>query len=599
MTDKITTSCSTPTQFVVNHIQACLNGAIAAAFGPHVISDKIFVEAAKNRKFGDFQTSAALVLVKSLAPTTARQIAEKIVAAIAADEVCEKPTADGPGMINFRLQRSFIAAQLQLALADDRLGLQKAVAPRKIVVDMSSPNIAKEMHVGHLRSTIIGESLARLLSFIGHDVVKINHVGDWGTQFGMLIAELKEKHPQALTKPASLSLGDIVVFYKQAKQHFDDDPVFQKTARQEVVNLQSGGKDSLIAWKLLCDQSRTAFQKIYDLLDVQNLIEQGESFYNPLLAALVRELSDSGLAVQSEGALCVFLDGFASRDGQPLPLIVQKQDGGYNYATTDLAALRYRLDHDGATDLIYVVDAGQSNHLEMVAQTARLAGWVKGDVRIQHVPFGLVCGADGKKLKTRSGDTVRLQDLLDEAVAHAHKELVSRLSEKGLSETDSWIDSTAQAIGIGAVKYSDLSLDRTTNYKFELTKMLSLQGNTAPFMMYAYTRIQSIIREGGVDMAALSGQKELSFSEPLELDLAKQLLQFADALQSAVDELKPNRLCEYLFELSQRFNRFYHDHPVLNAEEPQRTSRLILCDLTARTLKLGLTLLAIPLVERM
>jgi arginyl-tRNA synthetase len=593
--NSITMKNQGPMRFAMDHLRARLSDAIVRAFG--VQSDPQITYTA-NPTFGDLQSNIALLLSKTMEPKP-RQIAEKIVAHMSADDVCEQPTVAGPGFINFKLTTSWLQKAVAEAYADERLAVASANPKRKIVVDMSSPNIAKEMHVGHLRSTIIGESLARLLSFLGHDVVKINHVGDWGTQFGMLIAELKEKHPQALTEPGSLNLGDIVAFYKQAKKHFDEDEAFQTAARQEVVNLQSGDADSLLAWKLLCDMSRVAFQRIYDELGVHDLIEQGESFYNPQLGGVVKDLIALGVAVESEGAVCVFLDGFTNREGQPLPLIVQKQDGGYNYATTDLAALRHRVQTDGADDVIYVVDAGQSIHLNMVAQAARKAGWVPEEVTVEHVPFGLVCGPDGKKLKTRSGETVRLQDLIDEAVAHAHKQLVSRLAEKGQTESAEWIDNTARAIGIGAVKYNDLRLDRTSNYKFELSKMLSLQGNTAPFMMYSYTRVQSIIREGGIDMAALSSETDIVLGEPLEVELAKHLLQFNDALQAAVEQLMPSRLCEYLFELAQRFNRFYHEHQVLDAGEPQRTSRLKLCDLTARTLKLGLNLLSIPSVDKM
>jgi len=592
-----------PMRFAMAHLRARLSDAIVRAFG---VDSNPQITHTANPTFGDLQSNVALLLSKlpelcsggRKPAVQPRQIAEEIVAQLTADDVCEQPTVAGPGFINFKLKTSWLQKSVSEVHADERLSVAVAEPRRKIIIDMSSPNIAKEMHVGHLRSTNIGDSLGRLLSFLGHDVMKINHVGDWGTQFGMLIAELKQKHPQALTESGSLDLGDIVAFYKQAKKHFDEDEAFQTAARQEVVKLQSGDADSLLGWQLLCDMSRVAFQHIYDQLDVHNLIEQGESFYNPQLAGVVHDLVALEIAVESEGAICVFIDGFANREGQPLPLIVQKHDGGYNYATTDLAALRHRVQTDGADDVIYVVDAGQSIHLNMVAQAARKAGWIPDDVSVQHVPFGLVCGPDGKKLKTRSGETVRLQDLLDEAVAHAHEQLVARLAEKHQTESAEWIESTARAIGIGAVKYNDLRLERTTDYKFELSKMLSLQGNTAPFMMYSYTRVKSIFREGGIGADELS-QSEIVLSEPLEIELAKHLLRFNDVLELAVQQLMPSKLCEYLFELAQRFNRFYHEHPVLDAEETQRTSRLKLCDVTARTLKVGFDLLGIQPVEKM
>jgi arginyl-tRNA synthetase len=481
---------------------------------------------------------------------------------------------------------------------DERLGVPLPTRQKTVDVDMSSPNIAKEMHVGHLRSTIIGDCLARVYEFLGHNVIKINHVGDWGTQFGMLICELKEKHPSALTEPDALDLGDLVGFYKQAKKHFDEDPDFQERARLEVVKLQSGDPESVSAWRLLCDQSRKAFDEIYDMLDIRNLVERGESFYNDMLADTVAELDRKGIAVESDGAKCVFLDGYKSEEGKPLPLIVQKKDGGYNYATTDLASMRYRVKHDKADEMIYVVDAGQSLHFEMVTKVARLAGFVPDSIHVEHVPFGVVLGEDGKKLKTRSGETVRLQDLIDEAILHAREDLEARLKERGTTETDEFKDHLAKAIGIGAIKYADLSLNRMTNYTFSFKKMLSLQGNTAPYMMYAYVRVQGISREGGIDFHKL-GDASVSFSQPAEFELAKQLLRLDDVLEQVVKDYLPNRICEYLFELSQKFNYFYESCPVLTAPEPTRTSRLILCDLTAKTIRQGLTLLGIPIVERM
>ena len=583
---------------VVNDISRRLKDAAVKAFGPEMQGLVPAVDTASNPAFGDFQSNMALTLSKQLQEKP-RTIAEAIVSNLDIDGVCEPPTVAGPGFINIKLKREFLESQINKIKTDPRLGVPAAVTPKKVVVDMSSPNIAKEMHVGHLRSTIIGEALARTYGFLGDSVLKINHVGDWGTQFGMLIAELKEKHPAAMKQPDTIDLGDLVQFYKQAKKHFDDDPHFQAVARQEVVRLQAGDEESVQSWKLLCTQSRKAFDHIYGLLGVENLIERGESFYNQYLADTVKELIDKGIAVENQGAMCIFLDGYTNEEGNPLPLIVRKKDGGYNYATTDLASIRYRVDQDHADELIYVVDAGQSTHFEMVIKVARQAGWVPDRVRVAHVPFGVVLGEDGKKLKTRSGESVRLQDLLDEALQHASEDLEARLTEKGRTESEEWKRQVAEATGIGAVKYADLSLNRMTNYVFSFKKMLSLQGNTAPYMMYAYVRVQGIGREGGIDLSRIDPKMHIELSEPSEVELAKQLLKLDDVLRSVVEEFLPNRICEHLFELSQKFNQFYEACPVLNAPEPQRSSRLLLSDMTARTLRLGLTLLGIPVVERM
>jgi len=468
-----------------------------------------------------------------------------------------------------------------------------------VIVDFSSPNIAKEMHVGHLRSTIIGESLARVLEFRGHPVLRLNHVGDWGTQFGMLITHLKQVAPQVLETADAVDLGDLVAFYRQAKQRFDGDEAFQTTSREEVVKLQGGDPISRKAWQLLCDQSRREFQTIYDRLDIR-LTERGESFYNPYLEAVVTGLDASGLLVVDEGARCVFLEGVSGKDGNPLPVIVQKTDGGFNYATTDLAAIRYRFGAapggDGARRVIYVTDSGQANHFAGVFQVARRAGWIPADGRLEHVPFGLVQGEDGKKLKTRSGDTVRLKDLLDEAVERSKADLCRRLEEEERSEDEAFIEQVATTVGLAAVKYADLSQNRNTNYQFSFDRMLALQGNTAPYLLYAVVRIAGIARKGGDLQAAAAA---LHFSEPQEWALVRELLKLDAVIAEVEEELLPNRLCSYLFELSQVFNRFYDQVPVLKAEEPSRSSRLALCRLTADTLKLGLGLLGIATLERM
>ena len=561
---------------------------------------------ASKPEFGDFQANGALPLAKPLGQPP-RKIAEAVVEQLKAEpafaKLCLEPQIAGPGFINLTLRPERLAAEVQARLGDQRLGVPAVEQAAPVVVDFSSPNIAKEMHVGHLRSTIIGDSLARVLEFRGHPVLRLNHVGDWGTQFGMLITHLKQVAPEALETADAVDLGDLVAFYRQAKQRFDDDEAFQTTSREEVVKLQGGDPVSLKAWGLLCDQSRREFQKIYNRLDIR-LSERGESFYNPYLEAVVADLEATGLLVIDDGARCVFLEGVSGKDGKPLPVIVQKSDGGFNYATTDLAAIRYRFgsspDGDGARRVIYVTDAGQANHFAGVFQVARRAGWLPDDGRLEHVPFGLVQGEDGKKLKTRAGDTVRLKDLLDEAVDRAEADLRRRLDEEGREEDDAFIEHVATTVGLAAVKYADLSQNRITNYQFSFDRMLALQGNTAPYLLYAVVRIAGIARKGG-DLEGTSAPEaqSLSFTEPQEWALVRELLKFDAVIAEVEEELLPNRLCTYLFELSQVFNRFYDQVPVLKAEEPARSSRLALCRLTADTLKLGLGLLGISTLERM
>ncbi|MBD2086452.1 arginine--tRNA ligase [Trichocoleus sp. ST-U3] len=571
--------------------------ALVAAFGSDYAGVDPMLVPASNPKFGDYQSNGAMSLTKKLGQPP-RAIAQKIVEYIDVTDFCRPPEIAGPGFINFTLKPEYLEAQLSAIQADSRLGVSKAKHPQRVVVDFSSPNIAKEMHVGHLRSTIIGDCIARTLEFQNHDVLRLNHVGDWGTQFGMLIAYLREVCPEALTTANAIDLGDLVAFYRKAKQRFDEDEKFQETARQKVVKLQAGDEESRRAWQLLCEQSRQEFQIIYDRLDV-HLTERGESFYNPLLAGVVEDLAQLGLLVEDNGAKCVFLEGFTNKEGEPLPMIVQKSDGGYNYATTDLAALRYRIEQDRADRIIYVTDAGQANHFTQVFQVAQRAGWIPDNLELVHIPFGLVLGEDGKKLKTRSGETVRLRDLLDEAIARARADLETRLKEEGREETEEFITHVAKVIGMSAVKYADLSQNRTSNYVFSYDKMLSLQGNTAPYLLYAYVRVQGISRKGNIDFEQLGMNAKILLQEETELVLAKHLLQLSEVLSDVEQDLLPNRLCQYLFELSQKFNQFYDQCQVLKAEEPVRTSRLVLCNLTARTLKLGLSLLGISVLERM
>jgi arginyl-tRNA synthetase len=561
-----------------------LRAAMQKAF-PELAQPDPQLAAASKPEFGDFQANGALPLAKPLGRPP-RQIAQAIVAQLAGDpgfrEICQEPVIAGPGFINLTVRPERLCAELAARLGDPRLGVPAVAEAGLVIVDFSSPNIAKEMHVGHLRSTIIGDCLARVLEFRGHPVLRLNHVGDWGTQFGMLITHLKQVAPEALERADAVDLGDLVTFYRQAKARFDADGAFQTTSREEVVKLQGGDPVSLKAWGLLCNQSRREFQAIYDRLGIA-LNERGESFYNPFLQAVVDDLRACGLLVVDDGAGCVFLDGVQGKDGQPLPLIVQKSDGGFNYATTDLAAIRYRLapqpQGDGAHRVIYVTDAGQASHFTGVFQVARRAGWIPPHGSVDHVPFGLVQGDDGKKLKTRSGDTVRLKDLLDEA----------------------FIKHVATTVGIAAVKYADLSTNRITNYQFSFDRMLALSGNTAPYLLYAVVRIAGIARKGAAQAGGTAARpaSALSFSEPQEWALIRELLKLDAVIAEVEKELLPNRLCSYLFELSQVFNRFYDQVPVLKADEPSRGSRLALCRLTADTLRLGLGLLGIPTLERM
>jgi arginyl-tRNA synthetase len=581
----------------IEYLTTQLDRAIIAALGDDYAGTDPLLVLSSNPKFGDYQANMAMGLAKKLVQQP-RSIAQSIVDNLDVAEVCEAPQIAGPGFINFTVKTSYLTTQLQAMHLDSRLGVAVADKPQRVVVDFSSPNIAKEMHVGHLRSTILGDCIARVLEFRGHDVLRLNHVGDWGTQFGMLILYLREAYPQALTTADALDLGDIVVLYQKAKKRFDEDAQFQEAARKEVVKLQVKDPETIAAWNLLCAQSRREFQVIYDRLNI-NITERGESFYNPYLAAIVDDLRETGLLVESDGAQCVFLDGFINREGDPLPLIVQKTDGGYNYATTDLAAVRYRIQIDKADRIIYITDAGQADHFTQVFQVARLAKWIPENVEITHVPFGLVLGEGGKKIKTRDGESIKLKELLDESIDIFGKDLKSRLTADERQETPEFITNSAEVVGLSAVKYADLSQNRLSNYIFSYDKMLAIQGNTAPYMMYAYVRVQGISRKGGIDFDKLGNNAQIVLNEELEVTLAKHLLQFGSVITEVERDLLPNRLCQYLFELSQKYNQFYDKHSVLQIEEPLRTSRLILSDLTAKTLKSGLDLLGIPVLERM
>jgi arginyl-tRNA synthetase len=477
-------------------------------------------------------------------------------------------------------------------LADDRLGVAQAEHAETVVVDYSAPNVAKEMLVHHLRSTIIGDAIVRLLDFAGDRVIRQNHVGDWGTPFGMLIEHLLDE--QAAGRDSTVR--ELAEFYRAARARFDGDATFAERARHRVVLLQGGDATTLVHWRRLVDASVEHFSALYDQLGVTLRPEDvaGESRYNDALATVVADLERAGLARPSEGAICVFLPGFTGRDGQPVPLMVRKQDGGYTYATTDLAALRHRTQVLGARRVIYVVGAPQSQHLAMVFETARRAGWVGPDVRLEHVAFGSVLGRDKKMLKTRAGDVVSLASLLDEAVDRAARVVAAKSPhlEPALRAR------IAAAVGIGAIKYADLSNDRIKDYVFDWDRMLALDGNTAPYLMYAHTRIRSILRRSGVPEDAAAGGA-IRVAEPAERSLALELLEFPATVAKTDETLQPHRVCGTLYAIATAFMTFYERCPVLRAEEPTRSSRLALCVLTARTLARGLDLLGIAAPDQL
>jgi arginyl-tRNA synthetase len=517
----------------------------------------------------------------------------------------------GPGFINLRLKSDFVADRLfEISKHAANLGVEKTSQPQTIVVDFSSPNIAKQMHVGHLRSTIIGDCICRILEFLGHKVVRQNHIGDWGTQFGMLIAYLRVLYEDKLKKPDSVSIQDLEQFYKNAKRWYDTDQTFADAAREEVVKLHNKDEDTLLVWKEFVKESRRHYQPIYETLQIDLIYkhEKGESFYKDMLSDVVAELKRKGLAKESEGAVCVFPPGFKDKEGKPLPVIIQKSDGAYLYATTDLAAIRYRVNELKADRIIYVTDARQSLHFQMLFAVADMAGWAtrqKSEDRSQkteliHVTFGSVLGENGKPLKTRSGENVKLKELLDEAVEQASK----IVNAKNPELSDKQKEKIAKAVGIGAVKYADYSNSRTSDYVFRFDKMLAMDGNTAPYMQYAYARVKSIERKAqsrGIDVAnELAGLKKINLTELSELCLAKHLIRYGEAIQAAIADYRPNYLTSYLYELAQKFSAFYTDCPVLDAGPDKRPTRLLLCDLTARTIEHGLTnLLGIEVVEQM
>lgn len=544
----------------------------------------------------DFQADGALPLAKKLGRNP-REVAAEVQAAAAdaLDGLVATVELAGPGFLNLTLADGAVSNLVRRAHADPALDVAPDTGAGTVVVDYSAPNVAKEMHVGHLRSTVIGDALVRVLERVGHTVVRENHVGDWGTPFGMLIEHLVDVGED--TAVAELSVGDLNVFYQAARASFDADEAFKDRARARVVALQAGDPETLRLWRLLVDQSTEYFQKVYDRLGVLLTPEDvvGESAYNDALPGVVTDLDAAGILVLDDGAECVFPPGFTNRDGDPQPMIVRKGDGGYGYAATDLATIRHRVDVTDARRILYVVGAPQRDHLEMVFAVARMAGWLPGEVSAEHVPFGNLLGADGKMFKTRTGASVRLVDLLDEAVDRARAAIAERNPDLAGPEAVA----VAAAVGMGAIKYADLSSDRIKDYVLDFDRMLALEGNTGPYLQYAHARIRSIFRRGEVDPGGLDAA-DLDLVAPQERALGLALLGFEGAVRDTARTSQPHRLCGYLFELAQTFTRFYEACPVLKADdEATRASRLVLCDLTARTLAAGLDLLGIDAPDRM
>lgn len=553
---------------------------------------------ATQEKFGHYQYNSPMKLAKILG-TSPRSIGEAIVSKLKEDPTLNETIAHievaGPGFINITLSPLYLSQVVDGLLKEPRLGIDLPAPAEKqrIIIDFSSPNTAKEMHVGHLRSTIIGDSLARLFEFLGHDVLRLNHIGDWGTAFGMLIAYMKEEAPEIIEGKQTTDLLSLMNFYKASKARFDADAEFKKRSQQEVVELQANNPYNLKAWQIICDISRKAYQQIYDLLDVK-LIERGESFYNPMLADVVADLEAKGLVTLSGGAKCIFMEGFLNRNGDPLPLMIQKADGGYNYDTTDMAAILQRVQEEKGDRLIYVTDAGQATHFQQIFKAAEMAGYLNPEkVRTDHVPFGLVLGLDGKKFRTRAGETEKLIDLINAAIDHAEKILIERSPELAAKERKE----LAHALGIAAIKYADLSCHRAGDYTFSYERMLRFEGNTAAYLMYSYVRVAGIKRKVNVDINEIITKDRILLEHPSEIALGLQLALFNDTLQQLSVNLLPHQLTEYLYVLAEKFNAFFRDCRVEGS--PQQNSRLLLCEAVAQTLRQGLDILGIRVVEKM
>jgi len=585
-----------------------LDGCAGSLNTPHCVWEPAaIVKSTAEPKFGDYQANGIMALAKKL-KTEPRRLAEQVLKKLDVSDICDEPEIAGPGFINLRLKNSFVAEKLLEIFNGPagRLGIDRTNKSKTIVVDFSGPNIAKRMHVGHLRSTIIGDCICRMLEFLGHTVIRQNHIGDWGTQFGMLMAYIERRTLKALQGKVvgviPSTLEEFEVFYKEAKSLFDTDEAFAVRSRIAIAGLHSGDKTWRGRWETLVTQSKKHYQDIYEMLNV-TLSEKdvrGESFYADKLSSIVEELKNKNLAEESDGAICVFPPDFKNKEGQPLPFIIQKSDGAFLYATTDLAALRYRIDKLKADKIVYVTDARQKLHFEMLFAVGRMAGWVPKNVELVHIMFGSVLGENSKPLKTRSGENVKLKDLLAEAVQQAR----TIVEEKNPDLSEAEKKRIASAVGIGAVKYADYSNNRTSDYIFSFDKMLAMDGNTAPYMQYAYARVRSIERKAqqrGIDTAdELSNIKQLNLAEPAEADLAKHLIRYGEAVAAAAADYRPNYLTGYLYDLAQKFSTFYNSCPVLAADKDKRPTRLLLCDLTAETIRHGLKeLLGIDVVEQM
>jgi arginyl-tRNA synthetase len=575
-----------------------VHDALVASFGPEYGDADPLI---RPSSFADFQANVALPLGKRLGRAP-RQVAAELAAHLDVTDMCAAPEVSGPGFINFTLRDDWIAAQASQLLNDPRLGLELVASPQTVVVEYSSPNVAKEMHVGHLRTTIVGDAIARVLEFAGHRVIRDNHVGDWGTPFGMLIEHLLDVGEDSAE--AALLMTDPNAFYQAARHKFDTDPEFTERARSRLVRLQAGDPDTLAIWQRLVDISREYLHQVYARLDVSLTDDdiRGESFYNDMLADTVSVLEERGIATVSDGALCAFPAGFTGREGRPLPLIIRKSDGGYNYATTDLAAVRYRVDKLSADRSIYVVGSEQALHFQMVFAVAREAGWIPETVSFEHAQIGMVLGQDGNRLKTREGETPKLSGLLAEGVDRARGILDELDAATRFAAAE--LDAVAEAVGIGAVKYADLSTARESAYLFDWDRMISFRGNTGPYLQYATARIRSIFRRaaaaGTGDAEAAARTAGVAISAGPERALALRLLSFGAMVTQLGETAEPHRLCAYLFDVASLFTTFYEECPVLKAEpESLRVSRLALCAVTLDVLTKGLELLGVPSPERM
>ncbi|MFX2607874.1 arginine--tRNA ligase [Enterobacter mori] len=543
-------------------------------------------------QFGDYQANGVMAVAKKLGMPP-RQLAEQVLTHLDLTGIASKTEIAGPGFINIFLEPAFLASHVDAALKSDRLGVSQPKA-QTIVIDYSAPNVAKEMHVGHLRSTIIGDASVRTNEFLGHKVIRANHVGDWGTQFGMLIAYLEKQQQE---NAGEMALADLEGFYREAKKHYDEDEAFAERARSYVVKLQGGDQYFLEMWRKLVDITMSQNQLTYNRLNVTLTRDDvmGESLYNPMLPGIVADLKAKGLAVESEGATVVFLDEYKNKEGEPMGVIIQKKDGGYLYTTTDIACAKYRYETLHADRVLYYIDSRQHQHLMQAWTIVRKAGYVPDSVPLEHHMFGMMLGKDGKPFKTRAGGTVKLSDLLDEALERARRLVAEKNPDMPADE----LEKLANAVGIGAVKYADLSKNRTTDYIFDWDNMLAFEGNTAPYMQYAYTRVLSVFRKANIDESVLANAT-VNITEDREAQLAARLLQFEETLTVVARDGTPHVMCAYLYDLAGLFSGFYEHCPILSAEsEAVRNSRLKLAQLTAKTLKLGLDTLGIETVERM